>query len=77
MNNFFKPVFLVEKPKDKIKYEFNVFTENLDLVREFNENRILTSEYKVDGKRRDVLEDGFVVICDNNGNVVVRWGTLH
>jgi hypothetical protein len=72
MNNFFKPVYLVEKPKDKTKYEFNVFTENLDLVKEINENRIIMSEYKTDGKRRDVLEEGFIVVCDNNVNVVVR-----
>jgi hypothetical protein len=72
MNNFFKPLYLVEKPKDKTKYEFNIFTENPDLVKEFNENRIITSEYKTDGKRRNVLEEGFVIVCDNSGNVVVR-----
>jgi hypothetical protein len=68
----FNQVYKVEKPKDKIKYEFNVFTEELDIVKDFNENRIITSEYKADGTRRNILEDGFKVVCDNNGNVVVR-----
>jgi hypothetical protein len=72
MNNVLPSKYLVEKPKDKIKYEFNIFTEELDLVKEFNENRIITSEYKANGKRRDVIEEGFQVVCDNNGNVVAR-----
>lgn len=72
MDKFFKSVYPVEKPKDKVKYELNVFTENFDMMLQFNEDRIITSEYRPDGTRRDVIEEGFVVVCDNMGNVVVR-----
>jgi hypothetical protein len=65
--------------KDKLKYEFNVFTKQLDLVQEFNANRILTSEYLPNGNMRKVYdpETGFYmdagpeIVFDNNGNVVV------
>jgi hypothetical protein len=71
MSNAIKSEYKEQKEKDKLAYEFNAFTENLDIVQKFNENRILTSEYKADGSKRDEIEEGYVVICDNAGNVVV------
>jgi hypothetical protein len=65
--------------KDKEVYLFNVFTGNLDLALKFNENRIVTHQYNAAGdllKTYDTrsamqIDLGFLVVTDNDGNVVV------
>jgi hypothetical protein len=67
-----------DSKKDKLKYEFNVFTENLDLVSDFNTNRIVTAERNSAGSKfhtfdpfsNQFIEDGPRVVINNAGNVV-------
>lgn len=64
---------------DKTAYDYNVFTDELDLIRKFNPDRIVTSEYNSAGSRnmiydpasRTFIDAGPSVVVDNNGNVVV------
>lgn len=65
--------------KDKLKYELNVITGELDLVKEFNANRIVTHTRNSAGgmlKTYNVASNSFIdqdplIVVDNNGNVVV------
>ena len=65
--------------RDKDSLVLNPITGELDFVRIFNENRIVTSEYNAAGSRRMTydsfsgthVDDGPIVVVDNNGNVVV------
>lgn len=65
--------------RDKDSLILNPITGELDFVRIFNENRIIVSEYNAAGSRRMTydafsgthLDDGPIVVVDNNGNVVV------
>jgi len=65
--------------KDKEIFVLNPITGELDLVRAFNENRIIVSEYNLAGSRRMTydafsgthVDDGPIIVVDNNGNVVV------
>jgi hypothetical protein len=65
--------------KDKIAYEWNVFTDELDVINRFNENRIVTAERNsagtinmiYDPASKTHIETGPYVVTDNNGNVVV------
>jgi len=67
--------------KDKTKIEFNVFnpTQPFDLVKVFNENRIVTHQYTPAGSKRvqyDTFSNTWIVedpqiVVDNDGNVVV------
>lgn len=64
---------------DKTKFEFNPITGKFDLVRQFNENRIVTNEYNAAGTllvTYDLASNSYismdpVVVTDNEGNVVV------
>lgn len=64
--------------KDKEELVLNPITGQLDLIRKFNPDRIITSEYNAAGGARVIwdvalstwVEDGPVVIMDSNGNVV-------
>lgn len=65
--------------KDKLKYELNVVTGELDLVKVFNENRILTHQCNAAGHDLMIYNPSSgahiqmdpLVVTDNNGNVVV------
>jgi hypothetical protein len=69
----------MSKIKDKLKYEFNVFTEELDLVSEFNTDRIITHEKNNAGHMLMTYDPATglhvpmepMIVVDNNGNVVV------
>lgn len=69
-----------DTPKDKVKYLFNPLTGQFDMVLAFNADRILTAEFNSAGNPNLVydlitnswLEDGPVVITDDDGNVVTR-----
>lgn len=69
----------MNKPKDKLKYEFNMITGQLDLVLEFNPNKIVTHELTPFGNSRmsfdpitnSYYEAGPDMVCDSNGSVVV------
>ncbi len=68
-----------DKPKDKLKYEVNAITGELDLVSEFNVNKIITHKLTpfatprmdydpVQGVYYEA-DDG--IVTDSNGNLVV------
>ena len=65
--------------KDKTTFDFNVITGQLDLVRKFNPNRIVTNERNAAGTKRMTydaasgmhLDDGPSIVTDEDGNVVV------
>ena len=68
--------------RDRLKIEFNPLADPeypFDMVRVFNENRIVTHEYSQTGHVRvtfdpysnTYVKDDPVVVVDNNGNVVV------
>jgi hypothetical protein len=67
--------------KDKTKIDFNVFnpSQPFDLVKVFNENRIVTHEYTSAGGKRlqfdnfsnTWIEDDPQIVVDNLGHVVV------
>lgn len=65
--------------KDKQSFLFNPLTGNFDLVLKFNENRIVTHGYNSAGGKLMVFDPlsmshidlGFLVVTDNDGNVVV------
>jgi len=65
--------------KDKTAFDFNVITGQLDLVRKFNPNRIVTNERNAAGTKRmthdpasgTYLDDGPAIVTDEDGNVVV------
>lgn len=67
------------KVKDKIKIEFNPTTGELDLISEFNANRIVTHELTQFGNKlvswdpsyNTYYESGPQTVYDSNGNVVV------
>lgn len=69
----------VAKPKDKIKIEFNPITGELDLISEFNPNRIVTHEMTQFGNKlvsydpayQTYYESGPQTVYDSDGNVVV------
>ena len=66
------------RPKDKLKYEFNPLTGELDLIKEFNPNRIITHRLSPFANARVdwdpivgvyyVADDA--IVTDGNGNVV-------
>ena len=66
-------------PKDKIQYVFNPFTGNLDAVKTFNADRIVTCNLNSAGNPRLIYDStsatfipsGPDVVVDNEGNVVV------
>lgn len=66
--------------KDKLKFELNPITGELDLVREFNADRILTHIKNAAGgtlltynaASGQFIEMDPLVVVDNNGNVVVQ-----
>lgn len=65
--------------KDKLKFELNPITGELDLVKEFNSNRIVTHylnstgqpSLALDQASNQYLDLGPLVVVDNDGNVVV------
>ena len=67
-------------PQDKQKFLFNPVTGQLDLVLQFNPDRILTASLNSAGQPRLIwdpvsstfIEDGATVVVDNAGNVVTR-----
>jgi hypothetical protein len=67
------------KVKDKLKFEFNPLTQELDLVSEFNSNRIVTHNRNAAGQLLmtfNVASGGFIaaspeVVIDSSGHVVV------
>jgi len=68
-----------KKIKDKVKFEFNPITGELDLVTEFNADRIITHTHNNAGHLMmtyDVPSGSYIemepmIVVDNNGNVVV------
>lgn len=64
--------------RDKDELILNPVTGKLDMIRKFNPDRIVVSEYNAAGGQRVAwnvassswVEDGPVVVIDNNGNVV-------
>lgn len=70
---------LDKKVKDKIGYEWNVFTDDLDIVNKFNANRIVTAEYNAAGTKNMTydqasgtqIDASFQIVTDEFGNVVV------
>lgn len=70
---------LNKKVKDKVGYEFNVFTDELDVVNKFNVDRIVTSQRNAAGMLNMIfdpasgthIESGNSIVIDRNGNVVV------
>ena len=69
----------MKKIKDRLKYEFNPLTGELDLISEFNTDRILTHEKNSAGYLLMTYNPASgthipmepLIIVDNNGNVVV------
>ncbi len=67
------------KVKDKIKFEFNPITGELDMVSEFNVNRIVTHELTplankiqwFDPVTSSYYNADSQIVTDGNGNVVV------
>ena len=65
--------------KDKTSYEYNFDTEKVDIVKKFNVDRIVTVEYNAAGTKNMTydqasgthINEGFQVVTDENGNVVV------
>jgi hypothetical protein len=70
----------MSSPKDKLKFELNPITGELDLVKEFNPDRIITHENNQLGNRLVTydmttglyVDMDAVIVTDNNGNVVVN-----
>lgn len=68
-----------KKIKDKVKFEFNPITGELDLVTEFNADRIITHTHNAaghimmtyDSASGTFIEMDPLIVVDNNGNVVV------
>lgn len=66
-------------PRDKDELVLNPVTGELDMVRKFNEDRIVTAKLNAAGQPRKIwdpasntfIDDGPAVVVDNNGNVVV------
>lgn len=69
----------MKKIKDKLKYEFNPLTGELDLISEFNTDRILTHTRNSTGhmlttwdpRSQKYIDLEPLIVVDNNGNVVV------
>lgn len=65
--------------KDKTGYEYNVFTDEMDVVRKFNVDRIVTAERNAAGHLNMIydpasgthIEAGAAVVTDINGNLIV------
>ena len=65
--------------KDKLKFELNPITGELDLVKEFNPNRIITHSLNAAGgplmtynaASGQHIELEPLIVVDNDGNVVV------
>jgi hypothetical protein len=65
-------------PKDKTQLVINPVTGKLDMVRIFNPNRIVASQFNGLGQPRVIynpetgtyISDGATVVIDNNGDVV-------
>lgn len=70
---------VLKKPRDREDFVFNPFTGNFDVVKIFNEDRIVTSEYNEGGHLNMIwdqvsqtfIELGFLVVTTDKGNVVV------
>lgn len=68
-----------KRPHDKEELVLNPLTGKLDMVRIFNPNRIVTAQrnsagHKVatfDVQTNSYLEDGPVIVTDEDGNVIV------
>jgi len=66
-------------PIDKKHIVYNPFTDNFDIVREFNADRIITATQNAAGTKRLTynaasatwIEDSPSIVVDNNGNMVV------
>jgi hypothetical protein len=69
----------VPKPKDRLKFELNTVTGKLDLVSEFNADRIVTHQLTAFGSPIMMYDPNYgayyeaesQVVTDSNGNVVV------
>ena len=69
-----------KRPNDREELVLNPVTGDLDLVRIFNADRIVTAERNSSGHKfhtfdiqsKTYLEDGPRVVIDNNGNVVTN-----
>jgi hypothetical protein len=72
------PLVPYVRPTDELDIDINPATGELNLVTDFNTDRILTSDYIHTGQKRvtydlasgTFFEDNPVVVVDNNGNVV-------
>jgi hypothetical protein len=69
----------IKRPADREELSLNPITKKLDLVRQFNPDRIVTANRNSAGHKfqtydvqtNNYLEDGPRVVIDNDGNVVV------
>lgn len=69
----------LKRPKDKKKYTYNVFTGELEVVVEFNVDRIITCQANLAGTTLSTfdsasgthLESGPQIVTDEYGNILV------
>ena len=68
----------MSSPKDKLKFELNPITGELDLISEFNADKIITSSLLPNGNPRTAydpvtglyFQEEDSLVMDENGNVV-------